>query len=258
MRAKWMKILKILRVSLSLAKANFILRIEGSYLGIFWYLLNPLALFYIILFIQKSAFAGSPTPHYPAYLMIGIIGLNFFRQVISSSIQSIAASGDYIKSMNNIAPEVLVLSVVFQSALSHFFEFILMIGFMIYWRIPLLGLLFYPFIFALFLLLVIGIAFIFAAVGVYITDIDNIWSIFAQLLLFITPIFYVATPGSAVYTANLFNPLFYFLEISRRLIIYSEWPPAWMALTMLILSLSFFVIGLAVFNKYKKKFAELV
>jgi ABC-type polysaccharide/polyol phosphate export permease len=255
---KWFKFKNIFRISASLAKANFALRMEGSYLGIFWYLLNPLALFFIILFIKKSAFSNVHIAYYPVYLLMGITSLNFFRQTISNSIQAIASNVDYIKSMNNVAPEVLVVSVVFQAVFSHVFEFILIAGFVIYWQLPLIGLLIYPFLFALFVLSVLGIAFIFATIGVYVNDLDNLWNIFAQLLFLATPIYFLVTPGSAVYLANLFNPLFYFLEISRSLVIYSTIPPLWMILTMVIFSGGFFIIGLTVFNKYKKKFAELV
>ena len=257
-KQSWTKFKNILRISLSLAKANFILRTEGSYLGIVWYLLNPLALFVIIFFIKQSAFSNTHIPDYPAYLLIGITGLNFFRQTITGSIKSISANADNIKSVNNIAPEILVLAVVFQSVMSHFFELVLVIGFLIYWHISLFGLLFYPFLLFFFTLLILGIAFIFATIGVYINDLDNIWSVFAQLLFLATPIFYVAQPGSAVYKFNLFNPLFYFLEIFRSLAIYSSLPPIWMMAVMIVLSLGLFAIGLLVFQRHKNKFAELV
>ncbi len=55
----------ILRISLILAKTNFKLRIEGSYLGILWYLLNPLALFLILLLIKTYCIFRSLHPLLP-------------------------------------------------------------------------------------------------------------------------------------------------------------------------------------------------
>ncbi|MFA5155569.1 MAG: ABC transporter permease [Patescibacteria group bacterium] len=255
---RWTKIKSIILISFSLAKSNFTLRTEGSYLGNLWYLLNPLVSFALILFIRQTAFIDTGIKDYPVYLFMGIAGLNFFRQATVNSIRAITGNVDYIKSMNSIAPEVLVVSAVFQAALSHISELVIIIGFLVYWHIPLTGLLFYPLIFAVFFCLVIGISLIFATIGVYITDLDNVWTIFTQLLFLVTPIFYAVTAGSRVYIANLANPLFYFLEISRRVVIYSSCPPLWMIVAMLIFSIVLFSAGCFIFNRYKKRFAELV
>ena len=248
----------ILRTSASLAKAKFRLRMEGSYLGIFWYLLKPLTLFLLILFIKAAAFSQVVIPYYPLYLFMGITAVNFFRTVLSDSINAISASADHIKSINNVAPEVLVLSKVFLAVYSHVFEFALIAVLMLVLNISLVGLLFYPLIFACFVVMVAGIAFIFATIGVYINDFSNIWAIAAQLLFFATPTFYAIVPGSSVYIANLFNPLFYFLDISRSAVIYSSWPPLGMIAVLVVGSGFFLTIGLAIFKRYKHKFSELV
>jgi ABC-type polysaccharide/polyol phosphate export permease len=80
------EIKKMIRVSFSLAKVNFRLRIENSYLGIFWYLLNPLIMFGILLLVKKAAFPEASIPYYPLFLIIGISAFNFFKQAISESI----------------------------------------------------------------------------------------------------------------------------------------------------------------------------
>ena len=68
----------ILGLSLQLAKARFKLRNEGSYLGIFWYLLEPFLLFVIILGIRSAFVGGSGGEDYPLYLIIGLVMINFF------------------------------------------------------------------------------------------------------------------------------------------------------------------------------------
>lgn len=252
------KLKDIIRVSISLAKVNFRLRIEGSYLGIFWYLLNPLILFLVLYFVKKTAFAGIEIPFYPLYLLIGIAGFNFFKQAITESIDVINTNPDYIKSTNKIAPESLVMAVVFQAVFSHIFELALIIALAIYFKVSLIGFLLYPFIFGLFFLLTLGISFIFATIGAYINDLDNIWIILSQLLLLVTPIFYSIAAGTLIYKVNLLNPLFYFLEITRQLIIYNSLPSDLLMIMMTILSFASLTIGILVFSKHKKKFAELL
>jgi len=254
---QWQKLKSVLGLSLSLAKANFKLRNEGSYLGIFWYLLNPLALFCIILFIEGTAFKNVTIPYYPIYLLIGITGNNFFAQTLSSSIKSLDSNASFIKSMK-IPLESLVVSQILQSIFSHLFEFILIGCFMIYFHIPLLGLLFYPVIFFFFVLAVLGISFVFATLGVYVSDFGNVWVALSQLVFFITPTFYAIKPGDHLYFINLFNPLFYFLTTIRDVVIYTKIPPVWMISTMLAISVSLFVFGVFVFGKFKNKFPEKV
>jgi ABC-type polysaccharide/polyol phosphate export permease len=67
----------IMCLSWALALARFKLRIAGRYLGIFWYVLEPLAFFIILLSLQVNVGAGS-IPHYSAYLLLGLIMTNFF------------------------------------------------------------------------------------------------------------------------------------------------------------------------------------
>ena len=116
LKKRYLSVLKkFLRTSISLAKVNFILRTEGDYLGILWYLLNPLAMFLIILLVKKHAFLNVEIENYPLYLFIGITGFNFLKQALSNSIVSVRNNIDYIKSINTIAPETFVVSGVMQA-----------------------------------------------------------------------------------------------------------------------------------------------
>lgn len=252
------KFSEILRVGISLAKVNFRLRIEGSYLGVLWYLLNPLILFLVLYFVKETAFSSIPIPFFPLYLLIGISGFNFFKQAITGSIDAINTNPDYIKSINKVNPESLVIAVVLQSAFSHLFELLLIITLAAYLQTPLMGFILYPIIFGLFLLLTLGISFIFATIGVFISDLSNVWAIISQLLFLATPIFYNIEPASLIYKVNLFNPLFYFLEISRNLLIYGHYSSFFLLITMALSSFFFLFVGLFIFRKYKKKFAELL
>jgi len=73
----WYKLKSILGLSLSLAKSYFKSRNEGSYLGIFWYLLNPLA-FFVIIMLMSQVINAKPEKDYPLYLFLGLIMFNFF------------------------------------------------------------------------------------------------------------------------------------------------------------------------------------
>lgn len=252
------KFTSIIRVAFLVAKTNFRLRVENSYLGILWYLLNPLILFLVFILIRKSAVFGIEIPYYPLYLLIGIAGFNFFKNLITEAINAISSNPDYIKSINNLASESLVISSVLQNLFSHIFEIILIIILLIYFQLPVLSILLYLFFLFIFSLLLLGLAFIVSTIGVYIKDLNNIWIIISQLLLLGTPIFYNVSPGTLIYQINLFNPLFYFLEITRDLLIYQKIGNYNHLFVFISVSVVLFILGIFIFQKYKKKFAELL
>jgi len=252
----WRQFKRNAKISLAMAKVNFTLRIEGSYLGIIWYLLNPLAMFLIIILIKKHALPGNAVSHYEVYLLIGIIGFNFFKQALTKAIGAISSNTNYLKSINNIPPETLVVAGLVESIYSHFFDVILIIVFMLIYKTSLIGLLFYPIIFFFFIIFLLGFSFIFAVLGVYFKDFNNVWSIITQLLFFLTPIFYSLPANNYLYKINLFNPLFYFLSIARTVVIDFKAPPLWMSINLILIGFVSLAVGLLIFNKYKEKFSE--
>jgi ABC-type polysaccharide/polyol phosphate export permease len=247
----------IFSLSLSLAKANFKLRNEGSYLGLFWYLLNPFALFFVILFVRHQAFENTSFVLFPVYLLIGLLMYNFFTQTITAAIGIITANANFIKSLK-MPVESIVVSRVMQSIFSHTFEILLIIACMMYFSIPLSSLGVYVIIFILFALFTLGAAFIFATIGVFIPDLSNIWTVLSQILFFMTPIFHVPDPSSLLATINYLNPLYYFLLAGRMMFVEGAFPHALLMLQISSMSIVFLVVGFIVFETQKSKFAELV
>ncbi len=249
------KIKRSLELSFQLAKTGFKLRNEGSYFGIFWYLLNPLLLFLVLITISK--FVGIYNQEYPIYLLIGLIVFNFFSHSMIQSANSITYNVHIIKSMK-IHQESLVVASVFQTIFSHFFEIFLLIIFLIFYNNSLLGLFFYPLIFVFFVIFVLGMSFILSTLGVFISDLNNFLSVLITLLWFATPIFYFTDESSFLYKANLFNPIYYFIEITRDIILYNKVPAFWMIFVTVLFSLIILIFGLYFFNKYKHRFAEVL
>lgn len=249
------EIKKILSLSLSLAKTQFKLRNEGSYLGIFWYLLDPLAMFLIILGLS-GVLANNNVKNFPVYLLLGLIMFNFFRQTTISSTNAIAANAGFIKSMK-ISSESFVVSSAMQSFFSHLFELAVLLAFMIFFKMPLIGFFWYPLIFLFLFLFSTGVSFFLASAGVYVNDLNNVWSVFVNLLWFSTPIFYVITAGSET-IINKLNPMFYFVNTARDLMLSNSAFPTGNFFGIVLLSVVFFLAGIIFFEKFKKKFAELL
>lgn len=258
LRNNWEHFKSILGLGLQLAKARFKLKNEGSFLGIFWYLLEPFLLFVIILGIKIAIFReGNVELNYPLYLLLGLIMFNFFSKTTGASSTIITGSANYIKSIK-INQESLVISRVLEGVYSHVFEIILFFIFMIYYQVSLIWILAYFPVFIFYILFVLGFCFILATVGVFVHDLGNVWKVVTSLLFFITPLFYFVEKGTLIYKINLINPVYYVITIVRDLIIYNRIPEYWFILVFIIVSLLFVTAGIFIFKRFKNKFAELI
>jgi lipopolysaccharide transport system permease protein len=251
------KIKGILGLSFSLAVAKFKTRNEGSYLGILWYLIEPLLLFVLILFVRGAAFSDVGIDNYPIYLIIGLLTLQFFSKSTTSSLKEVEENKNYIKNMK-ISHESLVISDVLRMIFSHFFEFIILIVLMVVFGGYFFGVIFYPLVFFSYVLFILGVCFLFAVIGAFIKDLSNIWSIFTMLLLFASPIFYSVEKGSLLYKLNLFNPIFHYANALRDILISGQVPALINIVALILFPLLFILFGLWIFEKYKYKFAELI
>ncbi len=239
---------------IELALTNFKLKNEGSYLGILWYLIEPLITFLIFLTIRNVV--GRGIDNYAIYLFTGLIMFNFFRQTTKSCVRAIASRQGLIKSIKT-DKNAFVYSSVLSSAFTHFFEFIVYAIISVFFGIPITNLFIYPFIFILLFLFTLGVSFLVATIGAYFNDFNNIWSVLTRLLWFATPVFYSAKINLP-FNFNIFNPMYYFITIARELIVYSTIPDSQLIVISVIFAFSSFIIGRLIFNKTKKKFAEII
>ena len=251
-----MSLKQTLELSLSLAKAEFKLRNEGSYLGIFWYLLNPLLMF-VLLFLVFSDRLGGNIPNYPAYLLLGIIIFNFFQQATTESTRVIYQYRGIIRSIR-FPHGALIASIVFRTFFSHIFEIILFIILALIFSSSVYGIVFYPLILIFLFVFIYGISLILSALTVYIVDLENIWAFLVKLIWLGTPIFYAIGGQTRLFYVNLFNPLYYFITMARDVVVYMKIPELWMIFAAIAYCLLFLFFGMLIFNKLKTKFAELI
>ena len=113
---------------------------------------------------------------------------------------------------------------------------------------------------ALFLLLVfcIGIGFILSSLMVFFHDVEFLWSVFATMWMYATPIIYslemFKESAPWLMTVMKFNPMYHYIQFARSIILYATAPTfKEMAVTALI-SLFTFGLGLLVFRKCQDKF----
>lgn len=244
------------RLSWILAKMKFKLKNEGSYLGVLWYLLNPLLTFLLLFFIFHDRL-GREIEKYPLYLFLGIIMFNFFQQVTSESSWAIKENAGLIKSIA-FPREALIGAIVINNLFSHLIELVVFLAIAIIFKGLAVGVIFYFILLLFFCIFNFGVGLFLASISAYFTDLQNIWSFFVRLLWFGTPIFYIIAGQNRLFTINLFNPMYYFIEIGRNLAVYDQLPALWLIAGLAGFTLASLIVGFFTFQKLKNKFAEMI
>ena len=239
-----------------MAKMKFKLKNEGSYLGVLWYLLNPLLTFLLLFFIFNDRL-GREIEKYPLYLFLGVVMFNFFQQVTSESTWAIRENGGMIKSIA-FPHEALIGAVVINNLFSHLIELVIFLVIAIIFKGFVLGIIFYLVLLLFFCLFNFGAGLFLASVSAHFIDLQNIWSFFVRLLWFGTPIFYIIAGQNRLFLINLFNPMYYFITIGRDLAVYNHLPASWLIAVLVGFTILSLAVGLFVFNKLKYKFAEMI
>jgi len=242
----------MIQTSIALAKSSFKLQNEGSYLGMLWYVFEPMIFFALFIYIRHIV--GKGIEYYPVYLLIGLLMFNFFRTATSGALRAIISNSGLITSLK-IDQEVFVLAAFIHAAYEHLFELILLVIGLLYYGLPLWYMAFYPFIFLLLSLFTLGISFMLSTAAVYINDLSNLWNILTRVLWFITPIFYTARL-QLPFDINQFNPLYYSIAMTRDILISHQFPETKLIVLAGSVGIAFMGLGLLIFNKAKLGFAE--
>lgn len=174
-----------------LVRTDFKLRYQGSILGYTWSLLKPLLLF-VILYIVFVYFLriGKDVPHFPVYLLLGIVLWNFFNEMTSQSLGSIVARGDLIRKIS-IPRWIIVFSSSLSALINLGLNMIIVGVFMIINQVELSPSIFWlPLnIFEIYLF-AFGVSLFLAAAYVKFRDISYIWEVAMQAGFYATPIIY--------------------------------------------------------------------
>jgi ABC-2 type transport system permease protein len=174
-----------------LVRTDFKLRYQGSVLGYAWSLLRPLLLF-IILYVVFVKFLkiGNGVPHFPVYLLLGIVIWNFFNEMTMQSLGSIVGRGDLIRKIR-IPRWIIVLSSSISALINLFLNLLVVCVFLFINHVDLLRTaLWLPLILLEVYVFALGLSLFLSAAYVKYRDMNYIWEVVLQGGFYLTPILY--------------------------------------------------------------------
>lgn len=249
-----------------LVRTDFKLRYQGSVLGYAWSLLRPLLLFLILYIVfVKFLRLGASIPHYPVYLLLGIVIWNFFQEMTSQSLGSIVGRGDLIRKIR-IPRWMIVFSSSISALINFFLNLLVVAVFIILNHVDFsAGVLLLPLIFLEVYLFALGCSLFLSAMFVKFRDINYIWEVILQAGFYMTPILYPLSliPNLTLQKVILLNPMAQAIQDARYVSITKETTTAytlfeggWYKFIPFIIVAVVLIGGLAYFRKESKYFAE--
>ena len=252
-----------------MVKREVIGRYRGSFLGLLWAFVNPILMLAIYTFVFGVVFKvrldSQSTELYDdkfafaLLLFTGLILFNLFSECLSRSPGLVLANVNYVKKVIfplEILPLVSLGSALFHAGISFLvlFTFLLVIDHSIHWT-----LIFLPIILLPLLLLILGLSWMLASIGVYVRDIGQFIGLILTMLLFMSPIFYPASALPESVRDYLFlNPLTFVIEQARAVTLYGQLPD-WSGLVIYYMLASIVAwAGLMWFMKTRKGFADVL
>jgi ABC-2 type transport system permease protein len=251
-----------------LVRTDFKLRYQGSVLGYAWSLLRPLMLFVILYMVfVKVLNSGGGLPHFPVYLLIGIVIWNFFVEMTTQSLGSIVGRGDLIRKIR--IPRWLI---VFSSSISALINLglnLIVVGvFMVLNHVPLQGtIILLPLVLLEVYVFALGLSLFLSAAFVKFRDINYIWEVILQAGFYLTPILYAVSiiPNVTYQKILLLNPMAQAIQDARYLAVTHSplnittsriFGHGWYMFIPLVIVVAVLITGLLYFKKESKYFAE--
>lgn len=248
-----------------LVRTDFKLRYQGSVLGYTWSLLKPLMMFGVLYIVfTKFLKIGGNIPHYPIYLLLGIVLWGFFTEMTGQSLASVVSRGDLIRKIK-IPRWIIVLSASFSALINLFLNLIIVCVFMLFsgadisWKI-----IFFPLSILEIYIFGMGVSFYLAAIFVKYRDFGNIWEVVIQAGFYLTPILYPLSviPNPTFQKILLLNPMAQSIQDARHNLVTQETVTSWTMLQdwkvlipiCIVLIVCF--IGVSYFKKEANYFAE--
>lgn len=249
-----------------LVRTDFKLRYQGSVLGYAWSLLRPLLLFVILYAVfVKVLKTGGDIPHFPVYLLLGIVIWNFFVEMTSQSLGSIVGRGDLIRKIR-IPRWMIVFSSSLSAVINLFLNLVVIVVFMVLNHVDLLrSTLWLPLILLEVYLLALGLSLFLSAAFVKFRDLSYIWEVVLQAGFYLTPILYAMTliPSVTAQKIMLLNPMAQAIQDARYATITHNTPTVYRlfdggpyVLIPFAVVLVILTGGLLYFKKESKYFAE--
>jgi lipopolysaccharide transport system permease protein len=252
-------------LTLEMAKREITDRYRGQVVGPLWTIIHPLILIlvYIFLFVLVFRIRIGGTRELPldytTYILAGLIPWLTIQDVLAKSVQAITSGKNLVKQI--VFPiEVLPVKTVIASMTTFFISLVILLVYVvasqprIFWTYALL-----PVLAILLFLILTGLAFILATIGVFAPDVRDFVQVFNFVGFFLIPMFYLPAqvPGP-LRPILYFNPFSYIIWCFQDALYFGAFRHPWAWAAVAAMAIVFPAAGYRFFNRLKIMFGNVL
>jgi ABC-2 type transport system permease protein len=251
---------RILRV---LSRTEFKLKYAGAVLGYVWSLAKPM-LYFAVLWVVFAHLFRQNVPHFPAYLLIGIVLYTFLADTVALTLPSIVARGVVLRRISFPSLMIPVASSI-TCVMTFLLNCVAVLVFIVASGIdPSLHWVLLAPLLVEYYVFVLGLALILSSLYVRFRDVSQIWEVLASVLLFTSAIMYPIgiLPGWAQKVVS-FNPLVQVIQDARR-VIFTGYPSVDSIVTTsqsrvfpILIAFATLLVGIWLHRRESPRFAEV-
>jgi lipopolysaccharide transport system permease protein len=239
-------------------------RYINSALGLWWAVIQPLALLALYTFVFSLVLSGrlgksGSTTEFALYCFCGLLPWLAVSDALARSSSVLIEQTPLIKKVvfpSEILPIHLVLSAIIVEIVGlAVFLAVVMIG----GRLPGWSLLTLPVVMVLQFFFTAGVAWLLATLAIYLRDVRQVVGLGLTLWMFLTPIVYPASlvPARFQWVLDL-NPMTAVVDAYRAALLDDRWPAPAPLVVFAGVALVVFVSGHWIFMRSKPTFADLL
>ncbi|MGI6153099.1 MAG: ABC transporter permease [Christensenellaceae bacterium] len=240
----------------NLVKKELRVRYRGSVLGFLWSFLNPLfqLLVYTFLF---SVVMRQNIDNYAMFLFVALVPWLFCSASLTGGSTCVIQQAGLVQKIyfpRMVLPIVTVCSNFVNMLLSFIVVFVALlvtgVGITpVVWALPVVMVIEFFF--------VLGMVLIVSAASVYFRDLEHILGIVTMAWMYLTPVLYsLDLVPEAIQGAMHFNPMTGIILGFRDILYYQKVPDFSLMIVAIVAAAVLMVIGMLVFQKLQRKFAE--
>ena len=250
-----------------LVRRDVLGRYRGSMVGIAWSFLYPVLMLLVYTFVFSVVFearwpgalAGETKARFALLLFIGVLCHGFLAEVLMKAPATILGNANYVKRV--VFPlEALGFTLVGSAAFHALVGLLILLVAKVVAEgtLPLTAL-WLPVVLAPLACVTLGVAWLLAALGVFVRDIGQIAGVLATLLMFLAPVFYpVSALPEGMQGWMAANPITVPIEQARLVLFAGEPPEAGPLLLYWGCALLAMLGGYAVFQSLRRGFADVL
>ena len=240
------------------------IRYKQTVLGIVWIMLQPLvsiAIFSLIFgYLLNVPSDGIP---YPVFAYSALLPWNYFASSLSKASTSLVGNANLVSKI--YFPRLIIpISGVLSGLVDFAISFVILIGLMLFYQVPLTTSIFtLPIILLLGLITALGFSLWLSALNVRYRDINYVIPFLIQVWMYLTPVIYSSSLIPENYRFLLaLNPMTLVVEGFRWALLGAQRTQTPLSPSLSLISIAItvliFISGIVFFHKVERTFADIV